>query len=218
MHDDFIAAVKSGDLARVDALLDEDASLADARDNNVSALLLALYHGRPDVAKAIAARRKGLAFHEACAIGDVDCVKRMIAEDSSHLTKYSDDGFAPLGFATFFGQSDVDRVLLEAGADVNAQATNAQRVGAIHAAAAVRNHAMVKLLLERGANPNARQQLEYTPMHTAASRGDIEMANILLAHGAERNPRGADGKTPADVARDHGFGTFADWIASNDPA
>jgi hypothetical protein len=42
------------------------------------------------------------------------------------------------------------------------------------------------------------------------------MARLLLAHGAQRDAKGSDGKTPADVAREHGEATFAKWIASND--
>jgi len=215
-HDDFTAAIRNGDASRVAQLLDSDPSLANARSNGVSALLLAIYMGQREIAKAIAARRTDFSFHEACALGDVDRVKQMLAVDPSLLQKISDDGYAPLGFATFFGHDAVDRFLVEAGADVNAQATNPQRVGPVHAAAAARNHAMMKILLERGANPNAKQQLDYMPIHTAAARGDIEMARLLLAHGAERNPLGSDGKSPADVAREHGEGTFAEWIASNE--
>ena len=213
-QDDFLAAVRTGDSARVKELLDSDPSLADARDNNVSALLLALYTGHADVARGIAAKRGSLTFHEACALGDLDRVRTMLANDPSLLHTYSADGYSPFGFATFFGHDEVDRFLLDAGADVNAHASNAQRVAAVHAAAAARNHSMMKLLLERGANPNAKQQLDYTPLHTAASRGDFEMAELLLAHGAEHDARGSDGKTPADVAREHGQATFADWIAS----
>jgi len=216
--DELIAAIRAGDAARVQELLDADPSLAAASANNTSVLLVAMYMGQPEIARAIAAKRDALTFHEACALGDVDRVRQMVAADPSVLHRYSDDGFAPFGFATFFGHDEVDRFLIDSGADIHAQATNPQRVGAIHAAAAVRNHAMLKLLLERGVDPNARQQMDYTPMHTAAARGDMEMARLLLAHGAQRDARGSDGKTPADVARDHGHATFAEWIASNETA
>ena len=217
-YDDFIAAIRSGDATRAAQLLDSDPPLADASANGVSALLLALYTGHAEIAQSIANHRTTRTFHEACALGDLDRVRKMLADDPSLLQKTSVDGYPPLGFATFFGHDEVDRFLIDAGADVNAQATNRQRVAPVHAAAATRNHSMMKLLLERGANPNAKQELDYTPLHTAAGRGDVEMAKLLLAHGAKRDARGSDGKTPADVAREHGQATFADWIASNESA
>ena len=216
-QEEFIAAVRSGDLARVTALLDNDPSLAETKSNGLSAVLLGLYNGHPDVAHLIAIRRSALTFHEACALGDLDRVQQLVAADPSIVRTYSEDGYAPCGYATFFGHDAVDRFLLDNGADVNAQASNSQRVGAVHAAAAVQNHSMMKVLLERGADPNARQQLDYTPLHTAAGRNDFDMAKLLLSHGAQRDARGSDGKTPADVAREHGHATFADWIASNEP-
>lgn len=215
-NEDFLAAVQSGDAARVTQLLDADPSLANMSAGTTTALLLAVYMGHAEVARLIAARRTQLTAHEAAALGDLDRLRAMLANDPSLLHCYSDDGFPLVGFATFFGHEDVDRYLVDAGADVNAQATNAQRIAPVHAAAAVRNHSMMKLLLERGANPNAKQQLDYTPLHTAAGRGDTEMAKMLLAHGADRAARGSDGKTPADVARDHGQATFADWLSSNE--
>ena len=212
---DFINAVRTGNAARVATLLDADPSLGNASAGPASALLTAIYMGHTEIARLIAARRTEFTAHESAALGDLARVRKLIESDPRLLHKYSDDGFPLIGFATFFGHDDVDRYLIEAGADVNVQATNPARVAPVHAAAAVRNHSMMKLLLERGANPNAKQSLDYTPLHTAAGRGDMEMARLLLAHGAERNAKGSDGKTPADVARDHGEATFAEWIASN---
>ncbi len=211
-QEDLIAAVKAGDATRVATLLDEDPLLLETREHDTSALLLAVYHGKADVARLFAERGKKLSFYEACALGDLETVRRLVREDRSVLHQYSSDGYAPLGFATFFGHSDVDRYLLEQGADVNAPARNPQRVSAVHAAAAVCDREMLALLLERGADPNARQQMEYTPMHTAAARGDQDAAKLLMRYGADPHVRGTDGKTPAAVAREHKQDGFADWI------
>jgi uncharacterized protein len=212
--DEFLAAVKDGKTDRVSQLVDEDASLVDARDGGVSAVLTAIYRGHTDVAHLLVGRGSRCGFFEACALGDLDGVRRMVATNRALLETYSEDGFAPVGFATFFGHPEIDRFLVDEGADIHAQATNEQRVGAIHAAAAVCDIEMMKLLLTRGANPNARQQMDYTPLHTAAGRGDVAMATLLLMHGADRDARAADGKTPIDIARDRGQETFAEWLAS----
>lgn len=209
---ELIAAVKGGNAARVAELLDQDRSLLTAQENGASAILLAIYHGKPQIARLFVERGAELSFHEACALGEIDRVRRLLAEDRSLLQAYSADGFPPLGFATFFGHPEVDRFLLDEGADVHAQSRNAQQVGVVHAAASVRNHEMMKLFLERGADPNARQQMDYTALHGAAGQGDIEMGKILLSHGADPKAKSSDGKTPAEVAREHGQAEFAEWL------
>ena len=181
-------------------------------ESGPSPLLLALYQGQHDVARKLADQATHLTVHEAAALGDAERVRKMLAADRSLVHAFSPDGFALLGFGTFFRHPEVDRVVLEFAPDVNAQARNAQKVGAIHAAASVQNHELVRVLLERGANPNARQQNDYTPLHTAAGRGDVEMAKLLIAHGADLNARTADGKSVGDIAREHGHADFLDRL------
>jgi uncharacterized protein len=209
---DFTEAIQQGDAARVAAILDENPALLQTHDGPVTPILLAIYHGKNDVARLLVERGAPVSFGEACALGDLDRVNQLLAADPDALNRRSADGYPPLGLAIFFHHPDIARVLIERGADVNAHAENAQRVAPTHAAAAACDHATMRLLLERGADPNAQQQLDFTPMHGAASRGDVEMAKLLLEHGAERNPRASNGQTPADAARGHGHPDFAVWI------
>jgi ankyrin repeat protein len=210
-RDEFNGAIQKGELMRVKELIEREPSLVD-RGEWLSPILLALYNGRHDVAALLAGRIADRTLHEAAALGEVDRVRKTLTSDPSLVHAFSSDGYALLGFGTFFGHPESDRVVLEFGPDVNAQARNPQRVGAMHAAAAVRDREMMRTLLERGADPNARQQLDYTPLHTAASRGDIEMATLLLEHGADASARGTDGKSAGDVAREHGHPEFAEWL------
>src|SRR5689334_22779588 len=209
---EFTDAIKAGDSARVSALIDADPALLSAADNNITPLLLAIYNGKPDIARLLVERGAPVSFGEACALGDEARVKELLTPQT--LNARSADGFPPLGLAIFFGHGALARWLIEQGADVNAPAGNAQRVTPAHAAAAVCDRDTMRALLERGADPNARQQMDYTPLHGAASRGDVEMAKLLLAHGADRNAKATDGMTAADVARKYGKGEFADWMES----
>ena len=207
-------AIRQGDVSRVTALLDSDPSLLQSHEGAVTPILLAIYHGKSDVARLLVDRGAPVSFPEACALGDLALVQRMLDEDPSMLDQRSADGFPSVGLAIFFKHPDVARLLIERGANVNAPAENAARVAPVHAAAAACDHATMRLLLERGADPNAHQQLDFTPMHGAASRGDVEMAKLLMEFGAERNPKGSDGQTPGDAARSHGHPEFAEWIES----
>ncbi|HUP46199.1 MAG TPA: ankyrin repeat domain-containing protein [Thermoanaerobaculia bacterium] len=208
---DFLDAVKGGDASAVRAFLDRDGSLAGQGENGVSPVMLALYHGRRDIARLLIERGAALSFHDACAAGENDRARAMLREDPSLLDRRAPDGYPPLGLAIFFGNRELATLLIAEGADVNAAADNPQRVAPVHAAAAVRDHEILRLLLDRGADPDARQQMDYTPLHTAASRGDREMAELLLARGADRGAIGSDGMTVAGLAAKYGQHEFAQW-------
>jgi ankyrin repeat protein len=208
-------AIKQGDAAAVTALVAADPSLLAGSENGVTPLLLAIYHGKPEIARLLADRGAPLSIGEAVALGDAARAEAMLAADASLLDARTGDGHTPLGLAIFFRHAELARMLIERGADVRAAAGNAQRVAPVHAAAAVCDRETMRLLLDRGADPNARQQGDYTALHGAASRGDIEMAKMLLAAGADREATGTDGMSVADLARKYGQPAFADWITSS---
>jgi hypothetical protein len=54
----------------------------------------------------------------------------------------------------------------------------------------------VRKLLEKGENPNVRDEYGSTPLHKAASRGHVDIARLLLEYGADPNVRDEYGWTP----------------------
>jgi len=212
VQDELIHAIRNGDGERVVALLDADPSLLTARAGNVSAILLAAYHGHPEMANLFVEHGAELTFAEACAVGDEARATTLLDADPSLLERRSDDGFPPLGLAIFFRHPSLARTLIEHGADVNAAAENAMRVAPVHAAAAAGDVEMMRLLLDHGADPNARQQLGFTPLHEAANNGDLEMGKLLVARGADRHASSDDGKDAAAIAAERGHGEFVAWL------
>ena len=55
---------------------------------------------------------------------------------------------------------------------------------------------IVRLLMENGANPNARDEDDQTPLYWAAGRGRIEIVRLLMENGADINAGGSREGTP----------------------
>lgn len=215
MSDEFLTAVTKGDAARVKEMLKTDAALVRATDKNgTSAVLLATYHGKREVAEALLATGVELNIFEAAATGRTDRVRALLEKDSRLLSSYAADGFYPLGLAVFFGHAATARLLVERGADVNQAASNAMKVRPLHAAAAARQLELSRLLIERGADVNATQQAGFTPLHEAAATGQMELARLLLAHGAQINAKSDAGKTALTYAIENGQTEMAKFLES----
>lgn len=73
-----------------------------------------------------------------------------------------------------------------------------QRIPDSYLDAAVSNPdpAVVALLLDRGADPNAKGYDGRSALHWAAARDDLEVAELLIGRGADVNSRDAWGSTP----------------------
>ena len=133
------------------------------------------------------------------------------------------DGVSPLLVAIMNANWDLARRLIEAGADVNQWDIYGEsplftaidlrsRIdggrASIDPLNATNGLALVRTLLERGANPNmqlffkpanlrgATNTRGSTPLIRAANNGDVEVVKLLLEHGADATLQMADRQTP----------------------
>jgi uncharacterized protein len=213
---DFWKAVKTGDRTMVERLLAADPGLATARLDGASAILVATYYHKPEVARCLRPHLRELNIFEACALGDALRVNALLDRDARLANAVADDGFGPLGLACFFGHEPVARMLLAGGARVDRPSSNGMAVMPLHSAAAARSVPIVRLLLAGGAPVNARQGLGeggFTPLMEAALNGQVEMVELLMRHGADPFMKDDDGKSAADHARDRGHTALAARLA-----
>lgn len=144
--------------------------------------------------------------------GDAESVRRLLSAGAD-ANDTAGDGKSALVMAAFAGHGGTGSVLLNAGADPNAAAAG---YTALHAAALRGDVALVKALLGKGANPDARltkgspvrrfgsqwalstPMTGGTPLIVAAAYLEVEVMRALLAGGAK-----ADAVLPNGVSALH---------------
>lgn len=91
---------------------------------------------------------------------------------------------------------------IRAGADVNGLDTRGNPKGRrpLNWAAIRNDTAMIRALLDAGANINAANRTGYTPLHHAAEAGSKEAATLLITNGANLNLRNMYEQTPEQTA------------------
>ncbi len=165
--------------------------------------------------------------------GDLDAFTRSVAADPKLLHARGPEGSTPFMYAVLYAApatlerllkqgadpnqrndagatallwaaSDLTkmRLLLDRGADVNARSSDL-RTPLMVAARRPGNVAAVKLLLDRGANPNPNPHplTESSPLVEAATAGDAAIMEMLLAKGADAKAAAQPALTMAVTAR-----------------
>jgi ankyrin repeat protein len=128
------------------------------------------------------------------------------------------DGHTPLHVAALKGQAEVVRELLAAGADQTIADAYMLSLP-VHKAASFGQTEVMKLLVADPRFPqiaNAQGPFNgYTPLHDAVWHGYLQTARVLVEAGVRTDIRGWDGRTPADLARDSGYGEIVALLERN---
>ena len=138
-------------------------------------------------------------LHDAAQNGDMETVKRLIAEGSDVQEIDSETALTPLVEATLGGDKEIVVLLIEKGADPAGR--DGKGFTALHAAAHMGYVDIVELLIERGVDVNDQENTSrITPLHAAAERDYQDVAKVLLLNDVDLNLKTESGHTPVILA------------------
>lgn len=162
------------------------------------ALLIAAFTGLPTVVEVLIEHGAKQDVYTACALGELDRVKKLLAKDASLATARDAGGMQALHCcaASRLGAKDariakslleIARALLDAGADPGARVKSwSDEVDAAYFAINTRQRATLELLLERGASATEA-------LSPAMWQPTFELAELVLARGAEMDRATSNG-------------------------
>lgn len=142
-------------------------------------------------------------LHVAAVEGKAAVVPALVAKGAS-LEAQDREQRTPLCEAAKHGNRDAAAALLDAGASLHPRCRGIG-MEPLHIAGGADAVDVVKLLLERGADPNAKDDWEQTPLHQVANEASsgVEVAKVLIAAHAELEVHDNQGFTPLQLAVFH---------------
>ncbi|KAK2741412.1 hypothetical protein FQN55_008328 [Onygenales sp. PD_40] len=141
---------------------------------------------------------------------DERLVRLLISKGANVHTRYLLEQTV-LHMAAEAEEENIVRALLQQNVDV--QATRTDGVTALHVG--IRNEAVLRLLLEAGADTEARTDNLSTSLHLAAIWGSTGPVRALIEHGARIDAKGENQSTPLHWASKWGHGEVARILIEN---
>ncbi len=217
-------AVRNRDMATVRTLLDRGADVNGRSDDGATALLWAAYGNDVSIVELLI--RAGADVNAtndlrmtplslACTNRNAGMVERLVNAGAKPNTAIG-TGETAIMTCAGTGTTEGVRMLIAAGADVNAREP-VQNQTALMWAAAEHHPDVIRLLLENGADPQARTRKGFTALHFAAREGDLEGARLLIAAGVNVNIRSQPDPVEKGTAKGGGPSYEASTSAGSTP-
>lgn len=245
-----VDAANAGNLRLVKMLLDQGADIHAKNGNGETAIDMAVRHGRLEIAKLLLQRGAKQNLASSAFVGDIDAVRCLLNEDGGvasggavrdlpvsrevsgvcmplmrlavrlageqghvqilkllldHVKiAQQNQELTDIAFdaASRNGRSEVVRMILKRGFDINARYRQGQTplVKTVQSG----NEAMIKLLLARGADIDVVDANGNSALMTAASRGRRNVVEMLLDAGADPGPTNWRGESALVLAAARG--------------
>jgi len=148
-------------------------------------------------------------LHIVAETGNIDAIKLLIAKGVDVNIK-NDFQETPLAMASMDNKVDAMKYLIEHGAEINPKqitdnkgVCNTSYSTPLHVSA-FRSYDGTKLLIEKGANVNIRNNEGQTPLHNAIWGDSLNIVNYLLDNGANPNLANNEGSTALHLEAGNG--------------
>ncbi len=187
--DDIHEAARSGDIERLESLLEQNPSLIDARDEE-----------------------RHTPLHSAAMAGQIDAVMFLLERGADPEARNTADQ-SPLLYAAFSNYAAIVEALIERGAAFDYR--DARNLSPLLFAARQGGADVVRLLVEKGAafdDPGFRGR---TPLHFAAMNGHTNIVRYLAGKGADPGKIDEDGLTPLGLALTRGHAGAAEAMLAS---
>lgn len=99
-------------------------------------------------------------------------------------------------------RNDIDEVRRLLSLNVTPDSTNEDGLTALHQCCIDDSEEMMKVLVEFGADVNAADSEQWTPLHAAATCGHLHLVKFLIDNGANLLAVNGDGNMPYDICED----------------
>ncbi|XP_076357640.1 transient receptor potential cation channel subfamily A member 1 homolog isoform X2 [Tachypleus tridentatus] len=183
-----------------------------AKENNLAALKILLKHplGRQLIDRSD--RYDNSPLHVAAQNGYL-AIFKLLVEFGSDISNKNEDEETPLHVAAKDGRTNIVRAILaEDKTLVNDEDEGSNTP--LHIAAIAGHDKVIKLLLNAGANVEARNCYMWTPLDCAASCGWVKTTKILLKAGCPVDPMDKTKTTPLHLAAEKGHAEVVKLLLS----
>jgi ankyrin repeat protein len=229
-------AASVGNLDKVKALLEEDPTLIESKDNGGSTPLIRACHvirechgGCVAVANYLIEKGadvnatdkgKHTPLTRACNMHDLDLTLiQHLIDKGADVNWQGTNGNTPLHWAVYTGGLQLTKLLIDNGADVNAYdkyngPVVSSSINGTILQIAINNgkEEVAVYLVGNGASINKKDYYGNTELHLAAFKGYADLTRCLIDHGAEINAVNNFNRTPLYYAAKHGYKSVADLL------